>query len=146
MIPESITINITASAVAWYGAVVSTLAVAATLWSLWRDRARIEVLGRVGYRFAGAAPYRPDTDYILITVVNHGRRPRTFNAVGLTIRTPEKSQPILSGDCARGPKELTEGKSDIGAVEQGTLMVDDIEEVWAYDQTGKKHSGSVRRN
>lgn len=146
MMPESFTVNITASAVAWYGAVVSTLALAGNLWSLWRDRARIEVLARMGYRFAGPAPYLPNTDYILITVINHGRRPKTFNAVGLTFRTPAKSQPLLSGDCAKGPRELTEGKSDFWVIEQRALTEPDIEEVWAYDQTGKKHSGRVRRD
>ena len=146
MVPESITINISALAVAWYGAIVSTLALAGNLWGLWRDRPRIKVLARMGYRWAGPSPYRPDTDYILITVINHGRRPRTFANVGMTIRTPEKSQPVLSGDSARGPKELTEGKSETWAIEQRTLTADDIEEVWAFDQTGKKHSGRVRRD
>ncbi len=99
----------------------------------------------LGYRVAGPSPYQSDVDYIIITVVNHGRRPKSFTNVGLTIRTPEKSQPIMSGDCGKGPRELTEGKSEVWLIEQRTLTADDIEEVWAYDQTGKKHSGRVRK-
>lgn len=100
------TITVTAEIVAWYGAVVSTAALAATAFTLWRDRSRIVVEGAVGMRVTRSGPYDPTKDYIVITVRNRGRRPRTIDKVGLVYRLPEKSQPVMAlGDMAhKGPR------------------------------------------
>jgi hypothetical protein len=92
VIPDTLTITITAETVAWYGAIVATLALGATLVNLWLDRERIRVEARVGWKMIGG-PYKSDKRYIVITVSNWGRRPRTIDRVGFTYRTPERSQP-----------------------------------------------------
>jgi len=139
-------VTITAEAVAWYAAIVATAALAVQTVNLWRDRPRIRVSANLGQRVTPGGPYQPDTDYIVITVANSGRRPRTIEKVGFTQRLPGKSQPIIAlGDSALwGPRELAEGRSAMWLIVQDDVTADEIEEVWAYDQTGKKYSGKVR--
>lgn len=137
------TITISADIVAWYAAIVSTTAVGIQLVNLWRDRPRIKVTAHLGYRAVGG-PYDPDQDHIIITVSNAGRRPRTINKVGFTQRIGEKSQPMVAAESGlRGPQELTEGRSSMWLIRQGNVTADEIEEVWAYDQTDRKYSGKV---
>jgi len=66
---KEVTIEISASVVAWYGAIVATLAVIISGWIAWRDRARIVVTGSAGMKIH---PGDPNKRYILITVANHG--------------------------------------------------------------------------
>jgi len=136
MTAQTFNLTITADTVAWYGAVVSTVALAVSAINVVRDRARIVVSAQVGMRLMGTGGgYKPNTDYIVITVANRGRRPRTIEKVGFTYRTAERSQPVIAADSAlKGPRELTEGRSSMWMVEQDAITADDIEEVWAYDQ------------
>jgi len=94
---RDITIEISTNIVAWYGAVVATLAVLISGWIAWRDRARIVVTGMGPYRVTPGGPYDPTKDYIAITVANHGRRPKTVNLVGVKLRSG-KSKYILAHD------------------------------------------------
>jgi len=94
MTAQTFSFTITANTVAWYGAVVSTVALVISAINVVRDRARVIVWAQVGMRLMGTGGgYKPNTDYILITVANRGRRPRTIENAGFTYRTPERSQP-----------------------------------------------------
>lgn len=78
--------------------------------------------------------------------MNHGRRPRTIEKVGFTYREPAHSQHVIASDSFfKGPQELTEGRSAEWLVEQGKFTPDDIEDVWAFDQTGKRFSGRAKK-
>jgi hypothetical protein len=80
-------VTITADVVAWYAAVVATGAFWVNAYSAWRDRARLVVSARSGYRVSpGPHPYSPDATYISITVANPGRRPATDERVWLTVK------------------------------------------------------------
>jgi hypothetical protein len=82
-------VEITATVVAWYAAVVGTLSLFVAAHNAWRDRARIVVRARPGYIVPKSNPglYDPSAKYISITVANRGRRPRTIDRVGFKLRT-----------------------------------------------------------
>ena len=134
---KEVTIEISASAVAWYGAIVATLALIISGWIAWRDRAHIVVTGMGPYRVTPGGPYHPTKDYIAITVANHGRRPKTVNLVGVKLRNG-KSKYILAHDALiKGPQELTGVRSfQYYIKEEGDLSVENVEYVWASDKTG----------
>lgn len=141
-------ITVTADILAWYAAIVSTIALAVRGLSAWRDRARVSVSARFGYRMDDSpSPYKRDTNYIVITVANSGRRPSTIARVGFSCRKAGKElvHVIASDSLWKGSQELTEGRSAMYLVEQGDLKPDDLVKVWAYDHVGKEHRGRVDR-
>jgi len=142
---QDISIEISASVVAWYGAIMATLAVLISGLAAWRDRSRILVSGMAGYRVTPGGPYDPTKEYILITVTNRGRRPRTIDKVGLKVRTGSHQHIMTSDSFLRGPQELTEGRAYSWVIERGEIALEDVEYVWAYDQTGKQFRGKLQR-
>ncbi len=131
--------------VAWYGAIMATLAVGISGWVAWRDRPRIVVSALAGYRVTPGGPYDPTKEYILITVSNGGRRPRTIDKVGLKLRRGDRKHIMAVDSVLKGPQELTEGRSSLWIIEQGEIPLDDVEYAWAYDQTGKQFRGNLQR-
>jgi hypothetical protein len=144
-----LTIEISANVVAWYAAVVATAALIMNVLVTWRDRASIVVTGMSGYKVTPGGPYDPSKDYLLITVSNLGRRPRTISKVGLRLKKGATKSHILAMDSAiKGLQELTEGRSDTWLIEYGgksNLLLDSIKDVWACDQTGKMYRGKFQR-
>lgn len=83
MIPSNFTVTISASSVAWYGAIVSTMALLLNFLNYWDSRVQILVTVRKGYRvYPAVHPYKQDTNYVVVTVINKGRRPVTIGIVG----------------------------------------------------------------
>ena len=129
--------------VAWYAAVVATISLVLSLVILLRDRARVMVSGKTGYRVAGGGPYDATKDYILVTVANRSRQPRTIEKVGLRLRHGANKD-IVATDCLlKGPQQLAEGGSHTWVIEQGNIGPDDVECLWASDQTGKEFKGKL---
>ena len=140
-----ITITISASAVAWYAAIVATLALAVNGWIAWRDRARIVVTAKPGYRFPQSLIYDPNKDYIFLIVYNSGRRPKTIEKVGLRRRSGKSKHLVAAESLLKGSQELTEGRSFTWVMEQGEIDLDTIKDAFALDQTGKYHRGKLEK-
>jgi hypothetical protein len=69
-------IQISAGAVAWYGAIVATASFCFSAFQIWRDSSRIKILFEKGINLYNASPlYEEGVDYIAVTVINKGRRP-----------------------------------------------------------------------
>lgn len=66
-----ITIQISATAVAWYGAVIATIAAAVSVYNAWRDRSHVVLEFGKNYR----RPETWETPYFFVSVINRGRRP-----------------------------------------------------------------------
>ncbi|HEY2932084.1 MAG TPA: hypothetical protein VGK99_10075 [Acidobacteriota bacterium] len=129
--------------VAWYAAVVGTIALILALAVIVRDRARVLVSGRTGYRVAGGGPYDATKDYILVTVANLSHQPRTIEKVGLRLRHGSNKD-IVASDCLlKGPQQLAAEASHTWVIEQGNIAPDDIECLWATDQGGKEFRGKL---
>lgn len=130
--------NLPATAAAWYGAVVSTLGFALALYVALRDRARIHTTVQANMLAYGSAvdPSAPDRKYVLVTVANPGRRAVTVSAVWFT--TAGRGDDILLTDSMRnGPREITEGKSEVYLTAQEGLPLADLRSVWVRDQAGR---------
>jgi hypothetical protein len=114
-------ITITADVVAWYAAIVGTLALAVNVYLARRDRAHLTVTARSGYRVTpGAHSYSPDKLYINITVANCGRRSTTVSRVWLT-RKGKPGALVLSESFLPGSRELKEGTSTLYIVDQSEM-------------------------
>ena len=131
--------------IAWYGAIVATVAIIISAWVAWRSRVRIMVSGLSGYRTEASEPYDPDKTYLLITVSNPGRRPSTIAQVGLSVREGSSEKRVLAAD--KGPQVLAGGESSYWIMEYGqdtNLPLENIKYVWASDDTGKMYTGKVK--
>jgi hypothetical protein len=136
---RDISITISASAVAWYGAIVATVAAGGAVYNMWRDRARLVVSARpnfveIGNEAAGKK--------ICVSVANRGRRSVPLKAVALKIRNGNN---LVASDSMRAQDEIGEGKSRSYFMNQPTFEEQhsfaDIEYVFAIDQTGLEWKG-----
>jgi hypothetical protein len=100
--------SISASTVAVYAAVVSTITGSVQLWHFFRDRARIKLTVQRNMEIIGGPVHRKGLT--IVRVANQGRRPVTITTVGAHNRFP--NNPFVIPECNPAlPHELTEGKS-----------------------------------
>jgi hypothetical protein len=139
-IEKIIRIEISASAVAWYAAIVATISAVLTGIKMWLDRPRIGLIARRNQRLFGFSEFDPEEPYFLIQVVNKGRRPITLSVAGLQILGEIEEVIFRSGI---GSLEIGEGKSytavaEESALEQG-VNLDKISCLFARTTTGKTY-------
>ena len=92
MSPDVFKIEISASAVAWYAAIVATAGMLVSLYSVFRDRAKIKIKYQRDMQIIGPQTvYDPNKTYFNITVTNQGRRPVNITKAAFrTIGTRKK--------------------------------------------------------
>jgi hypothetical protein len=148
-------ITITAEAVAWYGAIVATLAflvaaigLALNAYNILRDRPNIHVAARANYRLTASAArlgYDVTKDFIAITVSNKGRRPATISQVYLQLKSGKSI--VAADSLRRGSQVLSESTAPVTyPIEQDQVRFDDIDYPAAIDQTGKIWKGTFDPN
>jgi len=135
-------IEISVSTVAWYGAIVATISVIASIIlgtiTLLRDRASIKV--KISHGFLVYGPNLGEDLYIFIEASNKGRRPVTLTSVGFELKNGHN---IVFTKSRELPKELTEGKSYQEWVSKKEIGRDcqklktSIRYAWFKDATGK---------
>jgi len=135
-------ITITAEVVAWYGAIVGTGSLVVGALNAWRDRARVAVRARPGYRVQNAPGYSPDKLYVAVTVANRGRRPVTISHVWME-RADSQEKILLSDSFLQGNREITEGKATQYLMDQAGLDLGTIKRVYAGDQAGRRWSAKL---
>lgn len=93
---EDLSIIISASVVAWYGAILATLGFVFSVYNILRDRAKIKILFKKNiWVKGGVGLYKPGVKYLNITVINIGRRPVRIEKAALKI-AGEKGSWLLS--------------------------------------------------
>jgi len=132
-----IKIEISASSVVWYAAIVATLSFILSAYHIVRDRARVILKFRKNMRVHGVPAYKPDKNYFVITVINRGRRPVTITRAGCKFRQKEKPWTIASDSFFYGSRELREGKSTDFLIEQPSIDFSRLLFIWADDATGR---------
>lgn len=71
-----LSIQISASSVAWYGAIVATFGAAVAIYTAWKDRPRIKIKFEPDQHMIGNNLLYPENQtYLCITVINKGRGP-----------------------------------------------------------------------
>ncbi len=81
----SISIQITASMVAWYAAIVSTLAVGVAVYNAWRDSARPQIKWEPNRMIFGDPDFPEDVTHLCVGVTNRGRRPIRIEQAALQV-------------------------------------------------------------
>lgn len=83
---KEFSINISATAVAWYGAILATLGTILSIFNYFRDRAKIKIEYRIHIKVHGQHNiYDPNKEYFNITVYNRGRRPVRIEKASIRI-------------------------------------------------------------
>ena len=77
-------LNVTAGAVAWYAAIVSTVAAGISFHNAWRDRALVKITYQTSL-ILNAAQYDEKATYFTITVRNAGKRTVAIGNVGIRL-------------------------------------------------------------
>jgi len=117
-----VNISISASSVAWYGAILASLTTLKVLKDLWHDRSRVKIEWLFNMSITGETK-----KYFLVNVINKGRRPVKITHVAtkeygqtrvgllghsltneksriLTEENPSTNYPVVQGDIS--PKSL----------------------------------------
>ncbi len=136
-------LEITASAMAWYGAIVGTLSAIVASYNVLRDRAKLKIRITPNMEIAQKELYGDET-YVLVTVSNAGRRPLSITHVWF--ERGKNDRPFLLADSLKqeGAKELTEGKhTDYLAMQKH--LDPSIKKICIVDSIGKYHKRRVPR-
>lgn len=136
-------IQIKTNWVSVYGAVFGTIGLILSLLNYFRDRAKIKIKFRKGWVFIGSvAPYKNNTPYDNIKVINFGRRPISIEKAGARIEKNKKGKYIIISDnfVSFKNKILTELNPAVDFYyESSTLNHEKIYYLIVYDATGRKY-------
>ena len=137
----NITIHVSGSAIAIYGAVLSTITAAVQIITHFRDRAHLRIRVQHNMEMIGDPRYASMTLTIMY-VVNAGRRPVTITGVGAYRLSPHN--PFVIPDTRpQCPCELTEGMQLTAIMGQSDLDLSLMESWEAYTSTGRTYRLNV---
>jgi len=137
----NITIHVSGTAIAIYGAVLSTITGAAQIITHFRDRAHLRIRVQPNMQIMGDPRYANMTLTIMY-VVNTGRRPVTITSVGAYRLCPHDPF-IVSDTIPACPCEITEGKQLTAIINQSDLDLSLIESWEAYTSADRTYRLSV---
>lgn len=133
-----ISITITAETVAWYAAIISTTMLLLRLIELYRDKVNVKLKCEKNMGIIG----NPENiDYIMITVINNGKRPVTIGNVSFAMKNGKYG--IFSDSLTNGSRELTEGKSTSYQIKQDSVNLNVVKYFFAIDKTGREFRGKL---
>jgi len=132
--------EISADAVAWYAAIVSTLAMLILLYGALRDRGRIKINYQKDMQVLGHHPdYDPNKTYVNITVINKGRRPVNITKAGVRVLGAKRKYALLNDSFStQRNRVLTEAEPTTEfMMEQDEALFGNAWFICVYDATGK---------
>lgn len=130
----------TTALVAWYGAIIATISIVIEAISVIRDKAKIKLKIENNQKIIGkngSWPYKENTDYTSISVINFGRRNVIIDIIGAWYT--DDSGIIAVDIINSGPRELPEGKRINSLIEQNKIDFKKVLFFYAKDATGKKY-------
>ncbi|HEX2661522.1 MAG TPA: hypothetical protein VHM93_01715 [Candidatus Acidoferrum sp.] len=135
MLTPTITIHISGSAIAIYGAVLSTITAGVQVVTHLKDRVRLRVHVQHNMETIGGDPRYAQKKLTIMRVSNAGRRPTTVTCLGAYRLFPHN--PFIIADIRpQCPCELTEGKELSAILNQEGLDLSVMESWEAYTATG----------
>lgn len=139
-----INISISAEAIAWYAALISTILLVIRFLEYQENKINIVLKCKANYRvYPGNKMYPPNKNYIVVIVINKGKRPVTIQSVGFISKNKNDKNGILSDSLLRGRVKLTEGESMDYLLEQDSVNLEKIKYFVAYDLTGREYKGKL---
>jgi len=143
MLDTFLKIEISASVVAWYAAIISTISLIITGYNIWRDRAHIKIKYEPGMVLLGdvsALGYDPDKRYLSISVINCGRRPIRIESASLKIINKKEFALLASSFSEKRIKVITEDSpATTFLVEQEKIDLKNVWYVLVVDGAGRKY-------
>jgi hypothetical protein len=134
MLLPNFSLNITASVVSWYAAIVSTAIASVQIANYFRDRAKIRISFQRNMEMVNNPAYKGMT-LTFITIVNVGRRRLTITNVGAR-RSTNKSY-VFTDSLPRLPHVLDEGGQIQVIVNEEGLDFGDLRCFQASDASGR---------
>jgi hypothetical protein len=135
-------LEISASVVAWYAAIVATVSCIISFYVSYRDRAKILIKYRRDMMVRGVETYDPDKTYFNITVINRGRRPVNIISASFRIFKSSKNKYAYLSDslAVHRNKILTESNpSSEFFVVQDELLLKYAGCIYVKDATGRTY-------
>ena len=136
-----ITLQISSGTVAWYGAVIATIAMIVSVRNVWKDRPR--VILEFGRNFRRIETWHEPFFYI--SVVNRGRRPVRIDKAWVKVYGCDGK--VLLADSVNTKQERTlderNPKITFWSPERG-LEIDNIYRIYASDDTGKVYKKYIK--
>lgn len=140
------TLSISSNIVAWYAAVVATISAVITFYQVWMDRAIIKITYQLNMQmgkeifYRGISPYKKNTQYMVIDVINIGRRPIKIDKGYLKL-IDESGYYMLGDSMAKHrDKVITEeNPTTTFFVEQSLIDFSKILYIGAMDATGRRY-------
>lgn len=134
---------------AWYGAGLSTLGFALSLYVAVRDKPRLKISIQANMRIWDARtwtepPFQSDKQLVSVTVANVGRGTVTVSKVWFTQR--RGGAPLLVSDGLVGPREISEGKSLTFSVDQENFPFATVAHVFVCDLADRKWRKRIPRS
>lgn len=108
-----------------------------------RERINI-VLKCEANQFMYGGTYKENTEHVVVSVINRGRRPVTIEKVAYILKDKKAKQGIFSDSFIPGHREITEGKSTEYIAEQSKIPFEEIKYFIAVDSTGRKYKGKLK--
>ena len=140
---SNIKLEVTASSVAWYGAIVATISVIISLLNFLSDKERIKVKYKRGMRITpGDDRYDENTDYTLIEVVNLSKRPVTVKSIGGEYMWKHGGF-LASNSIQEGQVTIDSGKNHIVLMKESLIKWNQMDSFTAYSVAGKTYRAPV---
>jgi hypothetical protein len=130
-------IGTSATVVAFYGAILSTITASVQLAHFLRDRVRVRVTVHRNRVIVGDPRRDPKELLIEVTATNVGRRPVTITTMGALRLYPHQTHYVFPDIIPQLPCELTEGKYVQTLLPQKGFDFENISSWEAYSTTGK---------
>ena len=130
-----LSINISADAVAWYGAILATITAAKTTYDWWTSRARLKITWQFDMQMQG----EQDT-FFIVNVVNRGERPVKITHVA--VKLYGQKEIALLGHSFTNPEQriLTDERpATLYPTIQGRISPQSLWFVVVYDARGKEY-------
>jgi hypothetical protein len=145
-IPDA-NLQISANAVAWYGAIVATFGAFVSLYNAWCDRSLVIIDFQKGMKIINAVPpYSEDKEYFIITVINKGRRPVALGTVAFTYNKSVGAYILPDSSLNQTNRVLTEQNPETRyLVEQDSIDFNRLNRIQVYDRTGKQYNKYYRK-
>jgi len=132
-------LEVVSSSVAAYAAVVATLGLIISVSNYFRDRAKIVIDYRLNWKVINMPGYDPLKRYIVIDIINCGRRPVRLGNASFRFITPSQGY-LLINDSLLRPTTLTEEKpKKTFLIEQNGVDINKVFYVEVCDAVGRKH-------
>jgi hypothetical protein len=144
---KEFTIEISAGAVAWYGAIVASLSFLFSAYQIWRDSARISIeLETRLYLYNTEPLYKSNTEYIGVSVINRGRRPLKITHASFLILGSEGKLLLTDSFANHRAQVLTEENPKTQFLVEASLV--DMNKVWCVlisDAAGREYKKYIKK-